>query len=607
MLKSVLYIISTYSTMHVASFFVTFLAGLIFGGEAQSSSTFAIASSGTSGICHSFNEREDASESDDFWSQSSNCSPCAAHPQCGYCLSTLTCLEGDAYGPLDGSPCPNFLFEESEPHIVAAISDVIVVDPTIPIPKICPYKPQCDDFRNCDSCAAAPECAWCASRSECLVVSEVFSSNPALACRGTVFDTPCPASFVGVNRVVGNLIISQDPVFGGGELRVAGRASDGKPFELSVTHDGTLIQSARRVDISSSDNNVVDAAGYAVTIGAGSGLNDTGGSGGNVVVQAGAGYGVAENGGAGDGGYVDITGGTALGDGAGGQVTLTGGGSLNATGGAVEILSGASASSTSGSILVRTGDGGEDGPSGSVELTSGAARGGRSGNVVVRSGNAVGGPGGEKSRAGSIKLEVGDSAGGDGGQIQITAGKSLGSSSIGGAVSIESGSGVNGSGAVEIHSAAATVAGRSGDISMETGNSTRGTSGSIRIATGTSSSGPGGDIALEVGVTEGKVGGNVNLYAGDSTLVSGGVGAKGRVAVLEDVSTRLSEQFSRDLETDKSVYDDKLEYINKVNKLPPLAVFVNPYTLINPAVNQAPVTTNTKNNIDALVEKYGTQ
>jgi hypothetical protein len=71
-------------------------------------------------------------------------------------------------------------------------------------------------------------------------------------------------------------------------------------------------------------------------------------------------------------------------------------------------------------------------------------------------------------------------------------------------------------------------------------------------------------------------------YENALRIVSGGVGAKGRIAVLEDVSTRLSEQFSRDLETDKSVYDDKLEYINKVNKLPPLEVFVNPYTLINP-------------------------
>ncbi len=81
-------------------------------------------------------------------------------------------------------------------------------------------------------------------------------------------------------------------------------------------------------------------------------------------------------------------------------------------------------------------------------------------------------------------------------------------------------------------------------------------------------------------------------YENALRIVSGGVGAKGRIAVLEDVSTRLSEQFSRDLETDKSVYDDKLEYINKVNKLPPLEVFVNPYTLINPAVNQAVTTSD---------------
>ena len=80
-------------------------------------------------------------------------------------------------------------------------------------------------------------------------------------------------------------------------------------------------------------------------------------------------------------------------------------------------------------------------------------------------------------------------------------------------------------------------------------------------------------------------------YENALRIVSGGVGAKGRIAVLEDVSTRLSEQFSRDLETDKSVYDDKLEYINKVNKLPPLAVFVNPYTLINPTATTGSVGT----------------
>ena len=30
---------------------------------------------------------------------------------CGYCLSTLQCVDGTAIGPSDGSPCPSWIFE----------------------------------------------------------------------------------------------------------------------------------------------------------------------------------------------------------------------------------------------------------------------------------------------------------------------------------------------------------------------------------------------------------------------------------------------------------------------------------------------------------------
>ena len=123
-----------------------------------------------------------------YWDEVSNCSSCTQVPECGYCLSTLQCVQGDSLGPVDGSPCPSWLSEATE----------------------CPVAPTCSEFDSCSACAAADDCAWCASEATCLTVSDVFSQN----CRGTVFDVPCPTSFVGINRVIGNLVVEKDPIFG---------------------------------------------------------------------------------------------------------------------------------------------------------------------------------------------------------------------------------------------------------------------------------------------------------------------------------------------------------------------------------------------------------
>jgi hypothetical protein len=56
-----------------------------------------------------------------------------------------------------------------------------------------PVIPDCSGYPDCTSCTSVDECAWCASESRCLTVNEVFSTN----CRGTVYDLPCPSSFVG--------------------------------------------------------------------------------------------------------------------------------------------------------------------------------------------------------------------------------------------------------------------------------------------------------------------------------------------------------------------------------------------------------------------------
>ena len=105
-----------------------------------------------------------------------NCSACVTTPGCGYCLSTLQCVEGSSTGPADGLPCPSWLTSSGE----------------------CPVVPTCDEHLNCNACAGDFECAWCASKGLCMVMSEIFSTD----CRGTVFDQPCPTSFVGENRYV---------------------------------------------------------------------------------------------------------------------------------------------------------------------------------------------------------------------------------------------------------------------------------------------------------------------------------------------------------------------------------------------------------------------
>ena len=99
------------------------------------------------------------------------CPTCIAHEGCGYCHSTLMCIEGDANGPLDGLPCPDWFLEVDD----------------------CPAIPQCTNMTDCNTCAAANECAWCSSQDKCLTIEDTYSAN----CRSTVFAAPCPDSFIG--------------------------------------------------------------------------------------------------------------------------------------------------------------------------------------------------------------------------------------------------------------------------------------------------------------------------------------------------------------------------------------------------------------------------
>jgi hypothetical protein len=119
--------------------------------------------------------------------EAAKCSSCLGTNGCGYCLSTLRCVEGSDGGPSDGSPCPNWVFETSEcpgewwfryAQPLSFLRNIAI--------------PTCETHTTCDGCAGIDDCAWCASEKKCMTVSDIFSRD----CRGTVFELPCPASFV---------------------------------------------------------------------------------------------------------------------------------------------------------------------------------------------------------------------------------------------------------------------------------------------------------------------------------------------------------------------------------------------------------------------------
>lgn len=88
----------------------------------------------------------------DYWTEVGKCGGCLGVSGCGYCLSTLTCLDGTVDGPSDGSPCPNWLTQASG----------------------CPVIPSCSVFTTCGDCASANDCAWCSSQNSCMTISDVY-------------------------------------------------------------------------------------------------------------------------------------------------------------------------------------------------------------------------------------------------------------------------------------------------------------------------------------------------------------------------------------------------------------------------------------------------
>ena len=71
-------------------------------------------------------------------------------------------------------------------------------------------------------------------------------------------------------------------------------------------------------------------------------------------------------------------------------------------------------------------------------------------------------------------------------------------------------------------------------------------------------------------------------YENALRIVSGGVGARGRTAVLEDVANRLSEELMMDINYITKTNPDNQNLINQINNLPDINTFINPFTQVQP-------------------------
>ena len=119
----------------------------------------------------------------------------------------------------------------------------------------------------------------------------------------------------------------------------------------------------------------------------------------------------------------------------------------------------------------------------------------------------------------------------------------------------------------------------------------------VSIATGVAESRV-RDLAYLFAAARGQTGRGLSDkdYENALVIVSGGVGAEGKIANLEDVATRLSEELALELNLAKARYSDDEKFMSEFDKLPEMLMFVNPL------LQNAP--TPESINADALREFY---
>jgi hypothetical protein len=101
-----------------------------------------------------------------------------------------------------------------------------------------------------------------------MTIEDIYSRD----CRGTVFDGPCPDSWIAEHKVIGMLTVEPDPSFGGGALKVAGVTQSGEAYQMAM--DGSFkVEAASDVVLTAGDNARVNSAGGEVRLEAGAGTS----------------------------------------------------------------------------------------------------------------------------------------------------------------------------------------------------------------------------------------------------------------------------------------------------------------------------------------------
>ena len=252
-------------------------------------STSTAYTSQTKAACESANH-QDKLEAMSYWERVEICTPCVSLPQCGFCLSTLRCSWGDALGPLGDDLChgdkkswifnDHSLFSSSSSfssdagaNADAALATTVAAKPA----GGCPVAPPCEQESVCTTCVVQEECVWCANSTEgggsCRDVSDVFSD--AAICRAAVFDAPCPASFVSESRVVGDVVVAPDEVFGGGHLNV-------NRGTVEINDTAAVVSSGGTTTLRIGDTEDKDTKGGSFMINSGAGTSPNRGTGGRV-------------------------------------------------------------------------------------------------------------------------------------------------------------------------------------------------------------------------------------------------------------------------------------------------------------------------------------
>jgi len=175
--------------------------------------------------------------------------------------------------------------------------------------------------------------------------------------------------------------------------------------------------------------------------------------------------------------------------------------------GSIEVTTG-TAISSSGDIMILSGKSSAKN-SGSIRIETGESPKGRSGDIVLKIQNST--------HAGNVAILAGSTAknGNNGGNVTAEGG----SGTIGGSMTLSTGSGIEQSGHMVLSSR--NSIGSAGNITASIGLSETGASGSISMSSGSSLASDGGIVGIRAGNSESASGGEILIKSGSGGITGG--------------------------------------------------------------------------------------